>query len=338
MPLNPAKPFDLEYRVDPTWSDMRLDRFLRVMIPSISRTKLQRYIQENRVEVNCHPRPANWRVRTGDTVLLKCNIPEDGDDAGKYIRIDTLYEDDDILVVNKQPGLIVHPVSVHRHNTLLNALYWKYKDILPKEQEISLANRLDQYTSGVILVTKHSSAKRIIQEQFEKRSPKKTYLALVDGIIESDSGSIDAPIGSTPVPNDRCLRGVRYDDEGKPCLSHYSVMERFKPQDSSALSFTLVQLEPYTGRQHQLRVHMAHIGHPMVCDYRYGNPSGLSVNGAVITRYALHAESLSFIHPIRQAPITVNAPLPDDLNGVLSNLRSGFIGERVNAADIACDD
>jgi 23S rRNA pseudouridine1911/1915/1917 synthase len=122
MPIDPAKPFDLRFRVDPTWADLRLDRFVRAMVPSMSRTKIQKYIRDGRVEVNGAPRPANWKVREKDEVLLRCNVPEEGEDAGRRIPLAVLYEDDDILVVDKQPGLVVHPVARHRHDTLLNAL------------------------------------------------------------------------------------------------------------------------------------------------------------------------------------------------------------------------
>ncbi len=344
MPIDPAKPFDLTFKVDPNWVDLRLDQFVKAMVPSMSRTKIQKYVKAGRVEVNGQARPANWRVRLGDTVLLRCNVPEEGADAGKRIPLDIIYEDNDILALNKQPGLVVHPVSLHRHDTLLNALYWRYKDILPEEQEISLANRLDEHTSGMILVAKHTLAKQRLQEQFENRRTSKAYLALCAGIVQEDSGTIDLPIGPEPGRTDRCKMGIRHDKEGKPSLTRFIVQERFaRPRIASlpgdahaaeppadphpyAAGLTLVRLEPHTGRQHQLRVHMAAIGHPLVCDDRYGNGRPLYIRtrkGASvgIARYALHAAELTFTHPATNKPMTIQAPLAADLRTVLDAAR-----------------
>lgn len=326
MPLDPSKPYDLHFSVDPNWVDLRLDQYVKAMIPSMSRTKIQKYIKAGRVEVNDTPRPSNWRVRLLDRVLLRCNVPEDGQDAGRDIPVDVIYEDDDILVVNKQTGLVVHPVGKHRHNTLLNALYWRYKDILPPEQEVSLANRLDQHTSGVILVTKHTEAKRRVQEHFEARIPRKAYLALCEGILAPDEGTVDKPIGPAHGRTDHCKMGIREDEQGKPCLTRFKVLERFSLPDQPG--YTLVRLEPHTGRQHQLRVHMAWLGHSMVCDERYGRHEALIIqadNGETcrLARYALHACELTFHHPMTEESVTFSAPLPPDMAGALEGLRAG---------------
>lgn len=345
MPIDPAKPFDLEFRVDPNWVDMRLDHFVKAMIPSMSRTKIQKYIKAKRVEVAGAPRPANWRVRLDESVVIRCNIPEEGADVGRYIPIHTLYEDEDIAAVNKQAGLVVHPVSLHRHDTLLNALYFRYKDILPPEQEVSLGNRLDQYTSGVILVAKHTQAKQHLQDQFEYRRTRKAYLALCEGLVEPDAAEIDLPIGPALGRKDRCKMGVRHDELGKPSRTAMRVLERFPVGPG----FTLVRLEPHTGRQHQLRVHMAALGHALVCDDRYGdadalvcgagaegstrdgagaavareNPDGSQGREAVLARYALHAEELTFRHPRTETEQTITAPLAEDLAEVVERLRAG---------------
>ncbi len=344
MPIDPAKPFDLTFTVDPSWDGLRLDHFVKAMIPAMSRTKIQRYIKAGRVEVNQTSRSANWRVRTADTVLLRCNVPEEGADAGKRIPLAILYEDADIVVVNKQPGLVVHPVSLHRHDTLLNALYWRYKDELPEDQELSLANRLDEQTSGVILATKHAQAKRVLQEQFEARTPQKAYLALCVGLVEADAAEIDLPLGPAVDKGDRCQIVVRTDGAGKPSSTRFAVLERFDapaavgaPGEPAPPGYTLVHLEPKTGRQHQLRVHMAAQGHALVCDPRYGRPepvAAISPAGAraVLGRTALHAAELSFRHPRTHEPMSVRAPLPADLQGLLDGLRRGWRVE-VEAAE-----
>ena len=322
MAIDPAKPFDLTYEVMPTYDRQRLDLFVKAMIPSMSRTRIQLRIGEGRVEVNGSSRPANWRVLPGDTVLVRCNVPEEGHDAGRHIPLDIIFEDDDIVVVNKQSGLVVHPVGKHRHDTLLNALYWRYRDELPEGESVNLANRLDQYTSGIVLATKNAGAKRILQEDFEARIPGKTYLALVRGVMADDSGEVDLPIGPEPGAKDHCRMAVRTDGGGKESQTLYRVEERFDA------GFTLVRLNPITGRQHQLRVHMAALGHPLAADARYDGgyrlelrtPEGESVG---LERYALHAAGLSFRHPVTRAELRMDAPLARDLQYVVDALRRG---------------
>lgn len=324
MPIDPAKPFDLTYEVMPNYDRQRLDLFVKAMIPSMSRTRIQQRIGEGRVEVNGNARSANWRVLPGDVVLIRCNVPDDGADAGRSIPLDIVYEDDDVIVINKQPGLVVHPVGKHRHDTLLNALYWRYRDALPEEESINLANRLDQYTSGVILATKNTRAKRILQEDFEARIPGKTYLALCRGVVEMDEGVIDLPIGPALSAGDHCRMAVRTDGGGKESRTLYRVEERF------AQGFSLVRLSPVTGRQHQLRVHMKAIGHPLAADPRYGGGFRLELRGedgreAVLERYALHAEGLTFRHPADGREMRVEAPLSPDMAEMVARLRDGAV-------------
>ncbi len=181
MPIDPTKPFDLKYEATPTYSEIRLDQFVKAMVPSMSRNKIQKYIKNKQVSVNGLPQRSNWIVRLGDMVILHCKEPEGAAEAGKNIQLDIIYEDEDIVAVNKQPDLVVHPVALHRHDTLLNAMYWRYKDILPEDQEISLGNRLDKHTSGVILVAKNTHAKRVLQDQFENRKPERYIMRYVLG-------------------------------------------------------------------------------------------------------------------------------------------------------------
>lgn len=340
MPVDPAKPFNLTFPVTPTFDALRLDAFVKAMIPKMSRTKIQKYIARQRVEVNGSPRRSNWIVRQGDTVVLICDLPEEGDDVARFIPLSILHEDDDILVVDKQPGLVVHPVALHRHDTLLNALYWRYKDILPPSQEISLANRLDQYTSGIVLVSKHTAAKQALQPQFEHRTTKKEYLALCHSLLQPDAGEIDAPIGPASGTHNRTMMAIRRDDAGKPSHTHFEVVERFPALVADDPSFTLVRLSPVTGRQHQLRVHMQSLGHPLVCDDRYGTPDALHLQSpdgtaaCVLNRYALHARALSFRHPATGAWQTVTAPLAPDMQAALDALRAGWL-RRIVAEEAA---
>ena len=311
----------------PTYRDLRLDLFVKAMVPSMSRTKIQKYCGCGRILVNGAPRPANWVVRLDDSVTLCCKDPENGG-SGETARkiadeLDILYEDDAIIAINKPAGLVVHPVGRHRHDTLLNALYMRYKDILPPEQEISLANRLDQYTSGLILVAKNTDSKRVLQEQFEFRKVSKEYFALCTGVLPDDRGRIDAPLGPAD-PDTTLLQAVRFDGLGKPAQTDYETLERFPARDGDR-GLTFVHLLPHTGRQHQLRVHFAHIGHPLLGDQHYGKPETLTLEHsgrtAEIARYALHAAKLTFRHPDGSVR-TLTAPLPADMQGVLAALRA----------------
>ncbi len=323
MAIDPAKPFDLEYAVDPLYDRERLDKFIKAMLPSMSRTRIQLRIGEGRVEVNGEARPSNWRVMAGDRVLVRCREPEGGAaEAGRSIPLDIIYEDGEVIAVNKQAGLIVHPVGKHRHDTLLNALYWRYKEVLPIGESVNLANRLDQFTSGVILATKNTRSKRILQEDFEARIPAKTYLALCRGIVEEDGGEVDLPIGpEDKAGRDHCNMMVRHDALGKESRTIFEVLERF-PQ-----GFSLVKLRPITGRQHQLRVHMQALGHPLAGDGRYGGGYRLEVGAGgapvLLERYALHAAELIFRHPADRREMRIRAPLAGDIEALLAALRAG---------------
>lgn len=331
MAIDPAKPFDLVFEVDPSQDRQRLDLFVKAMIPSMSRTRIQQRIDEDRVEVNGVRRPANWRVLAGDTVLVRCHVPDEGDDAGRRIPLDIIHEDADLIGVNKQPGLVVHPVGKHRHDTLLNALYWRYRDSLRPGESVNLANRLDQYTSGVILAVKHAEAKRLLQEDFENRVPEKTYLALCRGLLREDRGEIDLPIGPAE-DGDHCRMAVRHDSQGKASRTLFEVAERFDA------GFTLVRLKPVTGRQHQLRVHLSALGHPLVADPRYGGGCRLELmeetgSGVVmLERYALHAAQLKFRHPADGREMELTAGLAGDMAAAVEALRRGAregVGGRV---------
>jgi 23S rRNA pseudouridine1911/1915/1917 synthase len=250
-------------------------------------------------------------------------VPGEGVDAAKTVSLDVLYEDDDVIAVNKPAGMVVHPVGKHRHDTLLNALHWRCVDELPEGESVTLANRLDQYTSGVILAAKNAHSKRALQEDFEARLPEKTYLALCRGRVERDEGEVNLPIGPDGSGRDQCVMAVRHDALGKESRTLYAVEERFA-------HFTLVRLHPVTGRQHQLRVHMAATGTPLAADARYGGGFRLEVrepdgNCAALDRYALHARELVFRHPADRRCVRIQAPLAGDLAAVVGALRRGAV-------------
>jgi 23S rRNA pseudouridine1911/1915/1917 synthase len=337
MVIDPSKPFDLAYRVDPTYDRMRLDQYVRAVVPSLSRTKIQRYNDEDRITVNGVPRRHNWRVRTGDEVVLKCRIPAGGEALGRDIPVEIVYEDEWLLAVNKQPGLVVHPVALHRHDTLMNALHWRYEGILPEGKELSLVNRIDKLTSGVVLVSKDIRAKRHLQEQFEARSVYKTYLAVTDGIPAGEQGEIDLPLGPKLRRRNRCLMDVRRDVEGKPSRTAYWVLERFP--GAGGQGHALVRFAPKTGRQHQLRVHARAMGWPLTADHLYGDGYGrrwVDARGdaATLERFCLHAETLDITHPVTGEPVRFRAPLAPDMAGLLAALRAGRPLQRFALADL----
>ena len=325
MPVDPAKPFDLLFKAGPAHTGSRLDLFVKAMLPSMSRTRIQLRALENRIVVNDHPRPSNWRVRAGDVVVLRVKAPDDDPSAAFRVPLDIVYEDDRLAAVNKPPGALAHPVGRHRHDTILNALYMRYRDRLPPEADLSLVNRLDQYTSGLMLAALDAKAKRFLQEEFEARNPEKIYGCLCEGLPAADAGEIDLPLGRDPSGRDPCRMAVLAEVRGgKPSFTRYEVLERFPAADCA-----WVRLRPATGRQHQLRVHMAAIGRPLLCDARYGEAGPAvfadAAGGPAVTlaRCALHAERLRFRHPSTGAAMTVEAPTAADLVGVLAALRRG---------------
>jgi 23S rRNA pseudouridine1911/1915/1917 synthase len=330
MPIDPAKPFDLHFTVTPNYDGLRLDRFVKAMVPSMSRTKIQKYVALGRVLVNGAARENNWVARLNDEVTLLCREPENTASAAPTIaaELTIIYEDDSILAINKPAGLVVHPVGRHRHDTLLNGLYHRYRDVLPPDQEVALANRLDQYTSGIILVAKDTAAKRLLQEQFESRRVRKTYYALTQGLLAEDRGTIDLPLGPADA-GPSLLQAIRHDELGKAAQTEYEVMERFpRGAEDGGAGITFVKLHPRTGRQHQLRVHLAAIGHPLIADQHYGDGVALTfaahdnLPAATVSRYALHAAELIFPHPATGAEQTLTAPLAEDMTLALRHLRA----------------
>lgn len=220
------------------------------------------------------------------------------------IPLDVIFEDDDIMVINKQPGLIVHPTKGHPDGTVANALM-HYMEQHKNKWKIRFVNRLDMDTSGLLLVAKNAYCQNNITNQMRQNLISKKYVSLVSGTMDEESGTIDLPIGR-PDPND-VRRGVMAD--GAPSVTHYKVIEHLS-------GYTFVELILETGRTHQIRVHMSHIGHPIVGDHLYG-----SQFPDIINRQALHAESLSLIHPIKGSMLEFHAPIPEDINHALEQLR-----------------
>ncbi len=219
------------------------------------------------------------------------------------IPLDIVYEDDDLMIINKQPGLIVHPTKGHPTGTVANALMY-YMEQTGKPFKIRFVNRLDMDTSGLLVVAKNSYTQNDYTKQMKENTVEKRYVAVVKGIVESDEGTIDLPIGR-PDP-DHVRRGVM--EDGAPSVTHYKVLDRYN-------GYSLVELLLETGRTHQIRVHMSHIGHPVLGDWLY---EGL--NPLLIDRQALHAAKLTFTHPMTKERVTFEAPIPEDMKTAIDKL------------------
>lgn len=298
---------------------LRLDRYLVERLPkSLSRVAIQRLIRQGAVSVNGQPAKAHRLLKPAEVVVAHCDqLPPAPRQAAEVlpeaIPLDIVYEDEQLLVVNKPPGLVTHPAVGHWTGTLVNALVWHLQSAISNQQSAvrlpraGIVHRLDKDTSGLLVVAKTDAALRHLAKQLKDRTLGRRYLAVVLGHVAFNEGTIDASIGRHAT--DRKLMTVRHLG-GRPAVSHYRVLaRRAVPFPHSVLE---VRLE--TGRTHQIRVHVAHAGHPVLGDVVYSKrPAGFwSIHG--ITRQLLHAYAIRFMHPSRRVPIELTAPVPEDLS------------------------
>ncbi|HUS46832.1 MAG TPA: RluA family pseudouridine synthase [Phycisphaerae bacterium] len=322
----------------------RIDKYLAARLGrTTSRTALQEYIREGSVTVNDRIVKPSYAMRTGDVIDMTLPAVRPLEIPPEPIPLDVIYEDDDLIAINKQADLIVHPARGNWTGTLVNALAYYFKtnwrDIkeLPTSGEAfrpGIVHRLDRDTTGVILVAKTELALWRLGRQFELRHVQKTYIAIVHGSVELDEDVIDLPIGKHPKVREKYAvhrgTGRPYSSTTKPAVTRYKVLERMEHVGRSKASFSLVELYPKTGRTHQLRVHMSSLGHPIVGDRMYGGGpvyrSQLEGRadeavGALITRQALHARTIVFQHPRTGKRMEISAPLPADFVEALSVLK-----------------
>lgn len=323
-----SKPLEkLEWEVGLLYDGRRLDKFVHHKSHLRSRSLVQKKIREGSVLVNGQPGRPNTTLKKGDLVTVKIDMPKV--DLSE-IKLDIIYEDDYLIALNKQPGVLVHPAGKRLFGTLINALHARYKS----EMEVTpqLCHRLDEFTSGALLVAKNANVKRYIQREFEAGRIEKSYLAIVEGDITGDSGRIEVSIGRSkekgPDFRTRMAAGVPW---GQESLTQYHVEERFG-------DFTLVKCLLHTGRTHQIRVHMEHIGHPVACDEVYTGRGRLTRadlrrqgEDVVLARQALHSEMLKFVHPVTQERLTVRADLAEDMSSMLELLRGRSPDEKEQA-------
>lgn len=310
-------PEECRYVVSELDHRMRLDHFLQKHFPWRSRTVLHDFIASGKVLVAGEARTRkSARVLQGETVSVLVPPPEEEVRHEELAaNLEILYEDDDIVVVAKPAGMIVHPVGKKRVNTLIQALHWRYRrgdkaaKVMPK-----ICHRLDRETSGIVVVAKTESARVRIQEIFEARTVEKEYASVVRGVMAEDRGRIDKPLGFDPKGWIRTLMAVV--EDGLPSATRFEVLERFADT-------TFVRFDLETGRQHQIRVHAQSIGHPVLLDPLYGDlePSGYPEDAPVIARHALHARRILLPHPRTGDPLELVAPLPPDMQALLAHLR-----------------
>jgi 23S rRNA pseudouridine1911/1915/1917 synthase len=299
----------LEWTADTAAVKTRIDKYLTDRMTDVSRSQIQLWIGDGRVLVNGTAVKANYKLLENDRIELSIPEPESAEIVPEDIPLDVVYEDSDVIVVNKPRGLVVHPAPGHASGTLVNALMYHCRDLSGINGELrpGIVHRIDKDTSGLLMAAKNDKAHASLASQLKEHSVTRRYIALVHGNLSHDQGTVDAPIGRDP--GDRKMFTVT-DRNSKHAVTHFLVLERFG-------DYTLLELKLETGRTHQIRVHMKFIGHPLVGDPMYGRSKGIRMDGQ-----ALHAAILGFVHPTSDEYFEFSAPLPQDMEDVLSSLRS----------------
>ncbi|WNG16645.1 RluA family pseudouridine synthase [Cystobacter fuscus] len=295
----------------------RLDQVLARVFPEFTRSRLQGLIESGHAQVDGKPAKVSLRLKGGERLTLEVPAPTPALPVAEELPLAVLREDKDLVVVDKAAGMVVHPGAGHASGTLVNALLHRVKDLAGVGGELrpGIVHRLDKDTTGCLVVAKHETALVALQKAFKTRTVEKTYLALVHGSPKAAEGRIETLYGRHPVHRQRFTGKVK---EGKPALTVYRVLESFE-------GAALVEVDLLTGRTHQIRVHLAELGHPLLGDTLYGagrKPKGLA--GAAqdaVGRQALHAWKLSFPHPRTGKVLRVEAPLPPDFTAALELLR-----------------
>ncbi len=317
------------FKADPGQSLLRIDKFLSDRLENSSRTRIQNAANAGNILVNNNPVKPNYKIKPGDIVqVVLPTPPREIELIPQDIPLNIVYEDDDVLVVNKEPGMVVHPAYGNYTGTLVNALMWHFKD-LPLfntgESRPGLVHRIDKNTSGILVIAKNEFALNRLSKQFYDRTTDRRYNALVWGVPDPPEGTITGNVGRS-IKDRKVMQVFADESEGKPAITHYKVLENLG-------YISLVECKLETGRTHQIRVHFSHIKHPLFNDEEYGGDQ--IIKGTTFTKYqqfikncfkilprqALHAKSLSFDHPVTGKRLHFDSNLPDDMVQVIEKWR-----------------
>ena len=301
-----------EFTIDAASTDIgtRLDKYLTEQIPDQSRSYIQKLLDDNFITVNGKSAKSNYKLRASDTITVEIPEAEELDIEPENIPLDIVYEDDDIIVINKPKGMVVHPAPGHTSGTLVNALMYHCKDSLSSINGVlrpGIVHRIDMDTTGLLVACKSDQAHRVLSDKFKVHDIHRVYTVIVYNQFATDEGTINKPIARHKTDRKK----MAIDSNGRHAVTHYRVIERLKQ------NFSLVECELETGRTHQIRVHMASINHPLLGDEVYGpKQKPFATQGQV-----LHAGVLGFDHPITGEYMEWHADLPDYFQGILKRLR-----------------
>ena len=301
-----------EYTVEESQSGMRLDKFLTEIYPDQTRSFLQKLVKSGEIKVNGKPViKAGFVVEGGDQVSASIPTPQAVEIDAENIPLDILYEDADVLIVNKPKGMVVHPSAGHYSGTLVNAIMYHCADSLSGingEIRPGIVHRIDMDTTGALIICKNDAAHVDIAEQIKEHTVTRRYRGIVCGVVKEDEGTIEGAIGRHPTQRKKMAINEK---NGKPAITHYKVLQRFA-------KYTYMEFRLETGRTHQIRVHMASIGHPLLGDELYGNPKNLAMKG--LQGQTLHAMVIGFVHPTTHEYMEFEAPLPEYFQNLLQKL------------------
>ena len=299
------------FQVTEEYEDERIDKYMASLIDSLSRSFIQKMMKEQKVLVNNIPVKANYRLRTEDEICFTLPEAAEPDIEAENIPLDILYEDDDVLVVNKPKGMVVHPAAGHYSGTLVNAVMYHCRGSLSGINGVmrpGIVHRIDRDTTGSLIICKNDNAHLSIAAQLKDHTIVRRYRAIVHGVIREEELCINSPVGRHPTDRKKMAAGVR---NGKEAVTHIKVLERFR-------AYTYIECRLETGRTHQIRVHMDSIGHPLLGDTVYGNRKYSLPY--VLQGQTLHAMTLGFIHPVSGEYVETTAPLPDYFSHLLETL------------------
>ena len=299
------------FQVTEEYEDERIDKYMASLIDSLSRSFIQKMMKEQKVLVNNIPVKANYRLRAEDEICFTLPEAAEPDIEAENIPLDILYEDDDVLVVNKPKGMVVHPAAGHYSGTLVNAVMYHCRGSLSGINGVmrpGIVHRIDRDTTGSLIICKNDNAHLSIAAQLKDHTIVRRYRAIVHGVIREEELCINSPVGRHPTDRKKMAAGVR---KGKEAVTHIKVLERFR-------AYTYIECRLETGRTHQIRVHMDSIGHPLLGDTVYGNRKYSLPY--VLQGQTLHAMTLGFIHPVSGEYVETTAPLPDYFSHLLETL------------------